>query len=115
MLCVAAPLQNGAPTAHIPPRRSICLHFYCYPMQLEDPNSQNGFLNTARKERKRVEVYLVNGIKLTGLLLAPCGQIPSSSPFIVFAFHYSNSSRSNANSKLSMSVAGTKAFKAEYW
>ncbi|WP_432258044.1 RNA chaperone Hfq [Cupriavidus sp. TMH.W2] len=35
-------------------------------MQLEDPNSQNAFLNTARKERKRVEVYLVNGIKLTG-------------------------------------------------
>lgn len=37
-------------------------------MQLEDPNSQNGFLNTARKERKRVEVYLVNGIKLTGTI-----------------------------------------------
>ncbi|WP_082055331.1 RNA chaperone Hfq [Cupriavidus basilensis] len=27
---------------------------------------QNDFLNSARKERKRVEVYLVNGIKLTG-------------------------------------------------
>ncbi|KAI3608552.1 RNA-binding protein Hfq (plasmid) [Cupriavidus necator H850] len=37
-------------------------------MQLEDINSQNGFLNTARKERKRVEVYLVNGIKLTGTI-----------------------------------------------
>lgn len=37
-------------------------------MQPEDPNPQNGFLNTARKERKRVEVYLVNGIKLTGAI-----------------------------------------------
>jgi host factor-I protein len=35
-------------------------------MQPIPTNSQNDFLNTARKERKRVEVYLVNGIKLTG-------------------------------------------------
>lgn len=61
LLCKAVP-----PTANIPPQRSICLHVYCYPMQLEDPNSQNVFLNTARKERKRVQVYLVNGIRLIG-------------------------------------------------
>ncbi|WP_430869782.1 RNA chaperone Hfq [Cupriavidus basilensis] len=35
-------------------------------MQPIPTNLQNDFLNTARKERKRVEVYLVNGIKLTG-------------------------------------------------
>ncbi|GAB7543343.1 hypothetical protein CS8_030150 [Cupriavidus sp. 8B] len=35
-------------------------------MQPIPVNPQNDFLNTARKERKRVEVYLVNGIKLTG-------------------------------------------------
>jgi len=35
-------------------------------MQYIPTNLQNDFLNTARKERKRVEVYLVNGIKLTG-------------------------------------------------
>ena len=45
-------------------QRSICLHFS--PMQLEEPNPQNGFLNAARKERKRVQVYLVNGIRLIG-------------------------------------------------
>ena len=37
-------------------------------MQSIPTNLQNDFLNTARKERKRVEVYLVNGIKLTGLI-----------------------------------------------
>lgn len=35
-------------------------------MQSIPTNPQNDFLNTARKERTRVEVYLVNGIKLTG-------------------------------------------------
>ncbi len=35
-------------------------------MQPIPTNPQNDFLNTARKERQRVEVYLVNGIKLTG-------------------------------------------------
>jgi host factor-I protein len=35
-------------------------------MQSIPTNSQNDFLNTVRKERTRVEVYLVNGIKLTG-------------------------------------------------
>lgn len=35
-------------------------------MQRIPTNPQNDFLNAARKERKRVEVYLVNGIKLTG-------------------------------------------------
>ncbi len=30
--------------------------------------AQNDFLNTARKERKSVEVYLVNGIKLVGAI-----------------------------------------------
>jgi host factor-I protein len=37
------------------------------------PNSaethpQNDFMNAARKERKRVEIYLVNGIRLTGCI-----------------------------------------------
>ncbi|SAK43629.1 host factor Hfq [Caballeronia hypogeia] len=30
------------------------------------PNPQNEFLNVLRKEHKRVSVFLVNGIKLTG-------------------------------------------------
>lgn len=30
------------------------------------PGIQNDFLNALRKERKRVAIYLVNGIKLTG-------------------------------------------------
>jgi host factor-I protein len=30
------------------------------------PNPENKFLNTLRKERKRVFIFLVNGIKLTG-------------------------------------------------
>lgn len=29
---------------------------------------QNDFMNAARKERKRVEIYLVNGIRLTGCI-----------------------------------------------
>ncbi len=45
-------------------------------MQLEDSNPQNGFLNTLRKERKRVQVYLVNGIRLIG-------SIESFDPFVV--------------------------------
>lgn len=35
-------------------------------MRPKPTNPQNEFLNTAREERKRVEVYLVNGVKLTG-------------------------------------------------
>ncbi|MDF3885118.1 RNA chaperone Hfq [Cupriavidus basilensis] len=35
-------------------------------MQLDDTNPQNSFLNTTRKERKRVQVYLVSGIRLVG-------------------------------------------------
>src|SRR5262249_19575872 len=36
----------------------------------EQSSSQNDFLNSARKERKPVEVYLVNGIKLVGSIAA---------------------------------------------
>jgi len=35
-------------------------------MQSGQFSPQNDFLNSARKERKPVEVYLVNGIKLVG-------------------------------------------------
>jgi len=35
-------------------------------MQSEQSSTQNDFLNTARKERKPVEVYLVNGVRLIG-------------------------------------------------
>ncbi|AVK72177.1 RNA chaperone Hfq [Cupriavidus necator] len=35
-------------------------------MQPKQSLPQNEFLNAARKERKRVEVYLVNGVRLTG-------------------------------------------------
>jgi len=35
-------------------------------MRPEHSSPQNDFLNTARKERKPVEVYLVNGVKLVG-------------------------------------------------
>jgi len=35
-------------------------------MQSEQSSPQNEFLNTARKERKPVEVYLVNGVRLIG-------------------------------------------------
>ncbi|AQV96429.1 RNA chaperone Hfq [Cupriavidus necator] len=35
-------------------------------MQLNPTSPQNDFLNSARKERKRVEVYLVNGVRLIG-------------------------------------------------
>jgi host factor-I protein len=35
-------------------------------MQLDETNPQNSFLNTTRKERKRVQVYLVSGIRLVG-------------------------------------------------
>ncbi|MDF3834265.1 RNA chaperone Hfq [Cupriavidus basilensis] len=35
-------------------------------MQADLTYPQSDFLNAARKERKRVEVYLVNGIKLIG-------------------------------------------------
>ncbi|MPW19833.1 RNA chaperone Hfq [Paraburkholderia sp. CNPSo 3157] len=33
-----------------------------------ESHPQNDFMNTARKERKRVEIYLVNGIRLTGCI-----------------------------------------------
>jgi host factor-I protein len=32
----------------------------------QPPNIQNDFLNVLRKEHKRVAIFLVNGIKLTG-------------------------------------------------
>jgi len=35
-------------------------------MQPEQSSPQHDFLNRARKERKPVEVYLVNGIRLSG-------------------------------------------------
>jgi host factor-I protein len=37
-------------------------------MNLESENCQNEMLNAARKERKRVAVFLVNGIKLVGFI-----------------------------------------------
>lgn len=40
-------------------------------------NPQNEFLNTLRREHKRVSVFLVNGIKLTG-------QIQSFDPYMVY-------------------------------
>lgn len=33
-----------------------------------ETHPQNDFMNAARKERKRVEIYLVNGIRLTGCI-----------------------------------------------
>ncbi|CAJ5289135.1 RNA chaperone Hfq [Burkholderia pseudomallei] len=33
-----------------------------------ESHPQNDFINAARKERKRVEIYLVNGIRLTGCI-----------------------------------------------
>ncbi|HDR9487244.1 TPA: RNA chaperone Hfq [Burkholderia aenigmatica] len=33
-----------------------------------ESHPQNDFINSARKERKRVEIYLVNGIRLTGCI-----------------------------------------------
>ncbi|MEX3613327.1 MAG: RNA chaperone Hfq [Burkholderia gladioli] len=35
---------------------------------LAESHPQNDFINAARKERKRVEIYLVNGIRLTGCI-----------------------------------------------
>jgi host factor-I protein len=37
-------------------------------MQPEHSYPQNDFLNALRKERKRVDVYLVSGIRLTGVI-----------------------------------------------
>ncbi|WJF91292.1 RNA chaperone Hfq [Paraburkholderia bonniea] len=37
-------------------------------MPSAEPHPQNDFMNAARKERKRVEIYLVNGIRLTGCI-----------------------------------------------
>ncbi|WP_039015267.1 RNA chaperone Hfq [Cupriavidus sp. IDO] len=39
-------------------------------MQPEQSSPQNDFLNTARKERKPVEVYLVNGVRLSGSIVS---------------------------------------------
>jgi host factor-I protein len=38
------------------------------PMPSAESHPQNDFMNAARKERKRVEIYLVNGIRLTGCI-----------------------------------------------
>ncbi|WP_436225520.1 RNA chaperone Hfq [Cupriavidus necator] len=45
-------------------------------MQPKQALPQNEFLNAARKERKRVEVYLVNGVRLIGT-------VESFDPFVV--------------------------------
>ncbi len=45
-------------------------------MASAESHPQNDFMNAARKERKRVEIYLVNGIKLQG-------QIESFDQFVV--------------------------------
>lgn len=37
-------------------------------MSLAEPHPQNDFINAARKERRRVEIYLVNGIRLAGYI-----------------------------------------------
>jgi host factor-I protein len=37
-------------------------------MPTAESHPQNDFMNAARKERKRVEIYLVNGIRLTGCI-----------------------------------------------
>src|SRR5215469_7207943 len=37
-------------------------------MTSAESHPQNDFMNAARKERKRVEIYLVNGIRLTGCI-----------------------------------------------
>src|ERR1700756_4218900 len=37
-------------------------------MPSAESHPQNDFMNAARKERKRVEIYLVNGIRLTGCI-----------------------------------------------
>ncbi len=37
-------------------------------MPPESSDHQNGFLNAARKQRRRVHIFLINGIKLTGLI-----------------------------------------------
>jgi host factor-I protein len=39
-------------------------------VQPKESSPQNDFLNTARKERKPVEVYLVNGIRLVGSIMS---------------------------------------------
>jgi host factor-I protein len=36
------------------------------PMEKQPQNIQDGFLNSARKEKLAVTVYLVSGVKLTG-------------------------------------------------
>jgi host factor-I protein len=37
-------------------------------MASAESHPQNDFMNAVRKERKRVEIYLVNGIRLTGCI-----------------------------------------------
>jgi len=39
-------------------------------VQPRESSPQNDFLNTARKERKPVDVYLVNGIRLVGSIIS---------------------------------------------
>ncbi|RDK06446.1 RNA chaperone Hfq [Cupriavidus lacunae] len=39
-------------------------------MQPEQSSPQNDFLSRARKERKPVEVYLVNGVRLSGSIVS---------------------------------------------
>jgi host factor-I protein len=36
------------------------------PMEKQPQNIQDGFLNSARKEKLNVTIYLVSGVKLTG-------------------------------------------------
>lgn len=61
---------NGAPRLHersSPHPDSLFPHLLDEPkMSSESENSQNETLNALRKERKRVAVFLVNGIKLVG-------------------------------------------------
>jgi host factor-I protein len=44
-----------------------CIHRFSM-ANSADSHPQNDFINAARKERKRVEIYLVNGIRLTGCI-----------------------------------------------
>jgi len=39
-------------------------------MQPEQSSPQNDFLNTARRDRRPVEVYLVNGVRLSGSIVS---------------------------------------------
>ncbi|MFC4521431.1 RNA chaperone Hfq [Cupriavidus pinatubonensis] len=39
-------------------------------MQPEQSSPQNDFLNSARKERRPVDVYLINGVRLSGSIVS---------------------------------------------